>query len=123
MEHSTARRVALATAFVLAVTTGAADILPAMAAESVAFAGPGVPGTIVIRTSERRLYLIVADGRALRYPVGVGRAGRQWAGSSFIDAKFVEPNWVPRPPSAPTNRTSPTLSPAARPPIRWAQRP
>lgn len=97
MEHSTARRIALATAFVLAVTTGAADILPAMAAESVAFAGPGVPGTIVIRTSERRLYLIVADGRALRYPVGVGRAGRQWAGSSFIDAKFVEPNWVPPP--------------------------
>lgn len=68
---------------------------PAAAAESVTFSGPGDPGTIVVRTGERRLYLILADGRALRYPVGVGRAGRQWAGNSFIDAKFVEPNWAP----------------------------
>ncbi len=85
----------------------------------MAFAGPGAPGTIVIRTSERRLYLIVADGRALRYPVGVGRAGRQWSGSSFIDAKFIKPNWVPPPAVRSDEPTFPTSSPVARLPIQW----
>ena len=38
------------------------------------------PGTIVVKTNERRLYLIINSGHAIRYPVGVGRAGKQWAG-------------------------------------------
>jgi lipoprotein-anchoring transpeptidase ErfK/SrfK len=54
-------------------------------------------GTIVVRTKERRLYLVVGEGRALRFAVGVGRAGRQWAGTSFIDGKYIRPNWAPPP--------------------------
>jgi lipoprotein-anchoring transpeptidase ErfK/SrfK len=50
-------------------------------------------GTIVVRTHERRLYLELGGGRAIRYPVGVGKAGMQWAGSSFIDGKFIKPAW------------------------------
>jgi lipoprotein-anchoring transpeptidase ErfK/SrfK len=42
----------------------------------VAFNGYSA-GTIVVRTNERRLYLVMGDGRALRFPVGVGRAGKQ----------------------------------------------
>jgi lipoprotein-anchoring transpeptidase ErfK/SrfK len=38
---------------------------------------------------------VLGNGRALRYVVGVGRAGRQWAGSSFIDGKYIRPNWTP----------------------------
>ncbi len=58
----------------------------------------GVPaGTIVVRTSERKLYLVLGEGRALRYPVGVGRVGRQWAGRSFVDGKHVRPDWAPPP--------------------------
>ena len=53
------------------------------------------PGTIVVRTHERRLYLIVESGRAMRYPVGVGRAGRQWAGTTTIDGKYRNPAWSP----------------------------
>jgi len=53
------------------------------------------PGTIVVRTHERRLYLIVEAGRAMRYPVGVGRAGRQWAGTTTIDGKYRNPAWSP----------------------------
>jgi len=53
------------------------------------------PGTIVIRTSERRLYLILESGRALRYPVGVGRYGKQWAGTTQIAGKFRYPAWSP----------------------------
>jgi lipoprotein-anchoring transpeptidase ErfK/SrfK len=67
---------------------------PAAARETVAAAGYS-PGTIVIRTNERRLYYYLGDGKALRYPVGVGRAGRQWSGTSFINGKFLNPAWAP----------------------------
>jgi lipoprotein-anchoring transpeptidase ErfK/SrfK len=52
-------------------------------------------GTILVKTQERRLYLMLGDGRALRYPVGVGRAGQQWAGRSHIDGKYIKPAWSP----------------------------
>ncbi|MBS0531984.1 MAG: L,D-transpeptidase, partial [Proteobacteria bacterium] len=38
------------------------------------------PGTIIIQTSERHLYLIQGNGRAIRYGIGVGRDGFQWQG-------------------------------------------
>jgi lipoprotein-anchoring transpeptidase ErfK/SrfK len=53
------------------------------------------PGTIVVRTSERRLYYVVGPGRAISYPVGVGKAGRQWAGRTYIDGKYLHPAWSP----------------------------
>lgn len=69
---------------------------PAFAAAThVAFATLASPGTIVVQTGERRLYLVLPSGKALRYVVGVGREGRQWVGQSTISAKFVWPNWVP----------------------------
>jgi lipoprotein-anchoring transpeptidase ErfK/SrfK len=60
------------------------------ARETVRFDGYR-PGTIVVRTSERRLYLVVDDGMALRYPVGVGKAGKAWAGTAFVDGKHRNP--------------------------------
>jgi lipoprotein-anchoring transpeptidase ErfK/SrfK len=53
------------------------------------------PGTIIVRTSQRRLYLVVSEGDAVSYPVGVGRAGRQWSGSSYIASKHLKPAWSP----------------------------
>jgi lipoprotein-anchoring transpeptidase ErfK/SrfK len=53
-----------------------------------------MPGTIVIRTGERRLYYYVGSGEAIRYPVGVGRAGMQWAGTAYIDGKYIRPAWT-----------------------------
>src|SRR5262245_20094550 len=76
----------------LTVSTPRAD-----AREIVAFNGDAPAGTIVVRTSERRLYLVLGQGRALSYPVGVGRVGRQWAGRSFIDGKYVRPDWAAPP--------------------------
>ena len=55
----------------------------------------GAPGTIIVRTSERRLYFVLGNGKALRYKVGVGRSGRQWAGNSSISGKYLKPNWAP----------------------------
>ena len=68
---------------------------PASAGEMVAFKAGEAPGTIIVRTSERRLYLVLGGGRALRYKVGVGRAGKQWLGSSVINGKHLRPHWAP----------------------------
>jgi lipoprotein-anchoring transpeptidase ErfK/SrfK len=71
---------------------------PASAREIVSFDTKGYSaGTIVVRTSERRLYLVLGNGQAIRYPVGVGRSGRQWAGVSRIDGKYLKPAWAPPP--------------------------
>lgn len=55
------------------------------------------PGTVVISTSERRLYLVTGPGEARRYKVGVGREGFQWSGTSRIVAKAEWPDWRPPP--------------------------
>jgi lipoprotein-anchoring transpeptidase ErfK/SrfK len=61
----------------------------------VAFRGDYSPGTIVVKTRERRLYLVLEPGRAIRYPVGVGKAGKQWSGSTSIEGKYRNPAWSP----------------------------
>lgn len=63
--------------------------------QSVAFDPKYRPGTIVIRTSERRLYYVTAPGQAIRYGVGVGRDGFQWAGVKTVSAKREWPGWTP----------------------------
>ena len=68
---------------------------PVQAREVVAFGAGYSAGTIVVRTGERRLYYVLGNGQALRYTVGVGRAGRQWAGMARIDGKYVNPPWSP----------------------------
>jgi lipoprotein-anchoring transpeptidase ErfK/SrfK len=77
---------------------GFASIAPATATGSlVAFNGDVSPGTIVVRTNERRLYLVLGQGRAIVYPVGVGRAGQQWSGRAVIESKRIRPAWAPPP--------------------------
>jgi lipoprotein-anchoring transpeptidase ErfK/SrfK len=78
----------------IAIAFSALAALPAQAREVVAFNGYA-PGTIVVKTSERRLYLVLGNGTALRYPVGVGRQGRQWIGTAYVDGKYLRPAWSP----------------------------
>jgi lipoprotein-anchoring transpeptidase ErfK/SrfK len=68
---------------------------PAWARDIVAFRDSVSAGTIVIKTSQRRLYLVLGDGRAIRYPVGVGKAGKRWSGRTQIDGKYLKPAWSP----------------------------
>jgi lipoprotein-anchoring transpeptidase ErfK/SrfK len=97
-------------AAVLAVLTISAGTAPAFAnamdsqlqpvaspipRETVSFNGSEAPGTIIIRTSERRLYYVLPDHQALRYGVGVGRPGFTWAGASHIAYKREWPDWTP----------------------------
>src|ERR1700720_3755082 len=55
------------------------------------------PGTIIISTAERHLYLIQPGGRAIRYGIGVGRDGFQWQGLLSITNKKEWPDWTPPP--------------------------
>jgi lipoprotein-anchoring transpeptidase ErfK/SrfK len=80
----------LAATIVLGVT------VPSFAASDiVTFATTEAPGTVVIETAQRRLYLVLPHGLARRYVVGVGRQGKQWSGTSSIAAKYLRPNWAP----------------------------
>ncbi len=76
-----------------ALLAGAAAPDAALARETVAFPQTFRPGMIVIRQSERRLYLVTGVGAAIRYPVAIGRAGKAWQGETFIRGKFVRPSW------------------------------
>jgi lipoprotein-anchoring transpeptidase ErfK/SrfK len=61
----------------------------------VPFAAPYPMGSIVIVNSERKLYYVVGKGRALQYPVAVGRPGELWVGRTFVADKRVSPSWSP----------------------------
>jgi len=63
--------------------------------EIVAFGGSYAPGTVVVNTSERRLYFVLAGHKAIRYGIGVGRAGFDWSGRETITRKQEWPDWVP----------------------------
>ncbi len=53
------------------------------------------PGTIIIKTNERRLYYVMEDGKALRYGIGVGRDGFRWSGVETVSMKREWPDWTP----------------------------
>ena len=61
----------------------------------VSFPSNYAPGTIFIDTAERRLYLMLPNGQALRYGIGVGRDGFRWSGVHRISAKKEWPGWTP----------------------------
>ena len=63
--------------------------------EFVSYETNEAPGTIIVDTKERALFLVMEDGEALRYGVGVGRAGFAWKGAAHIRRKAKWPNWYP----------------------------
>src|ERR671911_1370325 len=62
---------------------------------TVNFPAQYAPGTIYINTAERRLYLVLGNGQALAYGIGVGRDGFRWSGTHRITAKKEWPSWTP----------------------------
>lgn len=73
------------------------EIAPEYKRTAVFFRTTEAPGTIIISTSERFLYLVQGGGRALRYGIGVGREGFQWQGLQKITRKQEWPDWTPPP--------------------------
>src|SRR4029077_15932929 len=70
---------------------------PEFRKQAVYYRTTEAPGTIIISTAERHLYLVQGGGRAIRYGIGVGRDGFQWQGLLSITNKKEWPDWTPPP--------------------------
>jgi len=79
--------------------------------EFVEIEGEHVQGTIIIRTSEKRLYYTLGDGRAVRYPIAVGLPKFQWSGNLWVSSKHTHPSWKPTPRMRRENPGLPVLVP------------
>jgi lipoprotein-anchoring transpeptidase ErfK/SrfK len=73
------------------------DLPSELRRQSVYYRTEQPPGTIIVNTHDRYLYLIMGNGVAMRYGVGVGRDGFQWGGIQKITLKREWPDWVPPP--------------------------
>ncbi|MDI6026344.1 L,D-transpeptidase [Corticibacterium sp. UT-5YL-CI-8] len=71
------------------------QIAPELRRQKVAYSGPHAPGTIVVNTPERRLYYVMEGGEAMRYGIGVGKAGLALSGSAKVGRKAEWPSWTP----------------------------
>jgi lipoprotein-anchoring transpeptidase ErfK/SrfK len=69
----------------------------ALRRQTVAYSGHEAPGTIIIDTPHTYLYLVLANGQAMRYGIGVGRQGFTWSGTQTITKKAEWPDWTPPP--------------------------
>jgi len=78
-------------------TGRAAELSPEFRRKSVLYRTEQPAGTIIVNTADRYLYLIMGNGTALRYGIGVGRDGFQWGGIQKISLKREWPDWVPPP--------------------------
>ncbi len=72
-------------------------IFSAVPRQMVSFQTNHPAGTIIVRTSERRLYLVMGKGQAMRYGIGVGKEGFTWTGTETITRKTEWPDWTPPP--------------------------
>lgn len=104
-----------ATVVVACAVAGMVAPRGAEAREVVRFNANAEPGTIIIRNSERRLYLVQGDGTAIRYRVAVGRASEQWEGRTVINGRHVRPAWSPPAVVRRANPNLPDLIPGGAP--------
>ena len=70
-------------------------INPSFLRQVVSYSGPEAPGTIIVDPRGHHLLLVVENGRAMRYGVGVGKAGFAWSGTATIKSKQEWPDWYP----------------------------
>lgn len=81
------------------VTTDATEEaveLPArLRRQAVSYSTTEAPGTVIVDTASTHLYLVLGNGRALRYGIGVGRDGFRWSGVQNVTRKSEWPDWVP----------------------------
>lgn len=74
-----------------------ADLRPEYVRQLVDYKGSEAPGTIVVDPRDRFLYLVMENGKALRYGVGVGKEGLEFTGEARIGRKATWPHWTPTP--------------------------
>jgi len=71
------------------------EVKPELRRQVVAYETPHAAGTIVVDTPQKRLYYVMGDGKAMRYGVGVGRAGLALRGNAYVGRKAEWPSWTP----------------------------
>lgn len=86
-------RIGFAALALFAIVGG--SVPQAEAREVVSFNAGYPRGSIVVITHERKLYYMMGNGQAMRYPVGVGKAGMAWHGNAYVARKLVRPSWGP----------------------------
>jgi lipoprotein-anchoring transpeptidase ErfK/SrfK len=100
--------------YLVAFLLAALALSPASARDIVPMNGYA-PGSIVIVTHARELYYMLGNGQAIRYPVGVGRAGMAWHGRAQIAEKSLHPAWGPPADIALANPNIPLVIPGGSP--------
>jgi len=75
--------------------TDISEVDPKFLRREVAYYGREEPGTIVVDTDARYLYLVRENGRAIRYGIGVGNEGMAWSGRARVGRKAAWPRWTP----------------------------
>ncbi len=75
--------------------TDISEVDPRFLRREVAYYGREEPGTVVVDTEARHLYLVREGGRAIRYGIGVGKEGLAWSGRARIGRKAAWPRWTP----------------------------
>jgi lipoprotein-anchoring transpeptidase ErfK/SrfK len=99
MSHALAQRGGMSIGDQPGLIPNAADeiLSPELQRQLVLYRSTEAPGTIIVHTSERFLYVVQPNGRAIRYGIGVGRDGFQWQGLLRITRKQEWPDWTPPP--------------------------
>lgn len=85
----------VASACLAASLLGVSALAPATASQSVQVPSSYPAGMIIIKQSERQLYFTNGDGTAIRYPIAIGKTGKAWRGKTYIEGKFIRPDWSP----------------------------
>ena len=75
--------------------SGDAQLDPRFRRQIVAYSGREAAGTVIVDTPHTYLYLVLGDGRAMRYGIGVGREGFTWSGVKTVARKAEWPDWYP----------------------------
>ncbi len=79
----------------LQLRTGKVRLDPQFMRQVVGYAGKEKPGTVIVNTSRKFLYLVLGDGQAMRYGIGTARDGFEWSGTHKVTAKREWPSWTP----------------------------
>ncbi len=83
-------------------------IFPSYARKVVSMKRHYQPGTIIVVNSERKLYYVLGNGKAIRYPIAIGVPNEQWIGTTFVQNKKKHPSWTP-PPKRPGGKAGRTV--------------
>lgn len=81
----------------------------------VAFPANAAPGTIIVRFSERRLYYVLPQQRAIAYPIGAPMGEARWSGVTHISSRRINPTWTPTSDMRRENPTLPAYVPGGHP--------